>query len=159
MRIGDRQYNLHASRHMHMERLDTQVGPIRVEVLEPLQRLRVVVDDNAHGISADLTIDGRHAPIEEPRTIRHNGPRLIQDMTRMTQLGRWSGWIKAGGREVRIEPATALGTRDRLSMIYVESSRSTRATAHCCRVRPRSSGCRTRVRWATFAMPCRCGAR
>ena len=113
VRIGDRQYNLHASRHMHMERLDTQVGPIRVEVLEPLQRLRVVVDDNAHGISADLTIDGRHAPIEEPRTIRHNGPRLIQDITRMTQLGRWSGWIKAGGREVRIEPATALGTRDR----------------------------------------------
>jgi hypothetical protein len=37
----------------------------------------------------------------------------VQDITRMTQLGRWSGWIKAGGREVQLEEATTLGTRDR----------------------------------------------
>jgi hypothetical protein len=113
VRIGEVQYNLHASRHLHMERLDTQVGPIRVEVIEPLQRLRVVVEDNEHGISADLTIAGRHFPIEEPRTVRRNGPRIVQDVTRMTQLGRWSGWIAAGGREVKLEEATTVGTRDR----------------------------------------------
>ena len=28
-----------ASRHLNMERMDTQVGPIRVEVIEPLQKL------------------------------------------------------------------------------------------------------------------------
>src|SRR5579859_2006278 len=39
VRIGDMQYNLHASRHLGMERTDTQVGPIKVEVLEPLKRL------------------------------------------------------------------------------------------------------------------------
>jgi hypothetical protein len=88
VRIGDVQYNLHASRHLHMERMDTQVGPIRVEVVEPLHKLRVVVEDNEHGISADLTITGRHAPIEEPRTTRRNGPRIVQDITRMTQAGR-----------------------------------------------------------------------
>jgi hypothetical protein len=93
VRIGGRQYSLHASRHLHMERMDTHVGPIRVEVIEPLQRLRVVVEDNEHGISADLVITGRHFPMEEPRTVRRNGPRIVQDVTRMTQLGRWSGWI------------------------------------------------------------------
>ena len=113
VRIGDVQYNLHASRHLNMERMDTVVGPIRVEVLEPLHRLRLVVEDKEHGISADLTITGRHAPIEEPRTTRRNGPRLVQDITRMTQLGRWSGWIRAGGREVRLEERATLGTRDR----------------------------------------------
>ena len=46
VRIGERQYNLHASRHLQMERMDTQVGPIRVEVIEPLQKLRVVIEDN-----------------------------------------------------------------------------------------------------------------
>ena len=64
VRIGGQQYNLHASRHMHMERTDTQVGPIRVEVIEPLKQLRVVVEDNEHGISADLTITGPHVERE-----------------------------------------------------------------------------------------------
>ena len=113
VRIGDKQYNLHASRHLHMERMDTQVGPIRVEVVEPLKVLRIIVDDNEHGISADITITGRHAPIEEPRTTRRNGPRIVQDITRKTQLGRWSGWIKAGGQTITLDEATTLGTRDR----------------------------------------------
>ena len=113
VRIGDVQYNLHASRHLHMERMDTVVGPVVVEVVEPLQRLRVTVAENEHGISADLVFTGRHAPIEEPRTTRRNGPRIVQDITRMTQLGRWSGWIKAGGHEIRLDEATTLGTRDR----------------------------------------------
>lgn len=113
VRIGDQQYNLHASRHLNMERMDTEVGPIRVDVLEPLHRLRVTIAENEHEIAGELVFEGRHSPIEEPRTARRNGPRLVQDITRMTQLGRWSGWLKAGGREVRLEPATTLGTRDR----------------------------------------------
>lgn len=113
VRIGERQYNLHASRHLNMERMDTEVGPIRVEVVEPLQKLRVVVADNEHGISADLTIEGRHFPLEEPRTTRRSGPRIIQDVTRMTQLGSWSGWIEAGGQRIELEGEETPGTRDR----------------------------------------------
>jgi len=113
VRIAGVQYNLHASRHLHMERMDTHVGPIRVEVVEPLQRLRVVVDDNAHGISADLSFTGRHFPLEEPRTTRRNGPRIVQDVTRLTQLGRWSGWIRQGNRTITLDDATTPGTRDR----------------------------------------------
>lgn len=113
VRIGARQYNLHASRHLHMERMDTRVGPIRVEVLEPLERLRVVVEGNEHGIAADLTFEGRHFPIEEPRTTRRNGPRIVQDITRMTQLGHWSGWIEAGGQRLVLDAAGTPGTRDR----------------------------------------------
>jgi hypothetical protein len=40
------QHNLHASRLLNMERMDTKVGPISVEVVEPLKVLRVRVDDN-----------------------------------------------------------------------------------------------------------------
>ena len=113
VRVGDTQHNLHASRHLHMERMDTHVGPIRIEVVKPLQCLRVIVEENDHGIAADLTITGRHFPIEEPRTTRRNGPRLVQDVTRLTQLGRWSGWIKTRAREVQLREETTLGTRDR----------------------------------------------
>lgn len=113
VRIGERQYNIRASRHLNMERMDTQVGPIRIEVVEPLQRLRIVVEDNEHGIAADLLFDGRFAPVEEPRAIRRNGPRTTQDFTRLTQLGRYSGWLRAGGHEVPLDGRDAQGVRDR----------------------------------------------
>lgn len=113
VRIGDVQYNLRASRHLDMERMDIQVGPIRIEVVEPLKRLRLVVEDNEYGIAADLMFEGRHVPIEEPRTTRRNGPRITMDMTRLTQLGRYSGWLRADGKEIHAEDAGVVGSRDR----------------------------------------------
>jgi len=113
VRIGDVQYNLRASRHMGMERLDIQVGPIRVEVTEPLKRLRLVVEDNEHGITADLMFEARHEPIEEARSTRRNGPRITMDYTRLTQLGSYSGWLCAGGQRIEAADASLVGSRDR----------------------------------------------
>jgi hypothetical protein len=113
VRIGDMQYNIRGSRHLNMERMDTGVGPIRVEVVEPLQTLRITVAENEHGLTADLLFEGRTPPVEEPRTIRRNGPRVIQDITRLTQHGRYSGWVRAGGREVRLDGNASFGVRDR----------------------------------------------
>jgi hypothetical protein len=112
VRIGERQYNIRASRHMGMERMDTQVGPIRVEVIEPLKTLRIAVDDNAHGLSADLIFEARMAPFEEPRVTRRHGPRTIMDFTRMTQFGSYSGWINAGGKRIEVNKDVR-GVRDR----------------------------------------------
>jgi hypothetical protein len=53
------------------------------------------------------------APLEEPRAIRRVGPRTVSDFTRMTQLGRYSGWVRAGGREVRFDGREVQGARDR----------------------------------------------
>jgi hypothetical protein len=47
---GGKQYNVHASKVLHMERLNTQGGPIEVEVIEPLQVLRVTCSDEQNGI-------------------------------------------------------------------------------------------------------------
>ncbi|MEE8399139.1 MAG: hypothetical protein V3S89_09035, partial [Desulfobacterales bacterium] len=40
------QHCVHASRNLNMERMATTVGPITVEVIEPLQKLAVRVADN-----------------------------------------------------------------------------------------------------------------
>ncbi len=105
------QHNLHASRVLNMERMDTVVGPIRIIVEEPLQRLRVQ-GSNGDGIEADLRFEGRSFPIEEPRFIHRVGPRSLMDYTRMTQNGRWTGWIEVDGKRIEL-PATTVGTRDR----------------------------------------------
>ena len=112
LRIGAVQYNIRASRHLNMERMDTQVGPIRIEVIEPLQTLRIVVEDNEHGIVADIVFEGRLPPVEERRVTRRNGPRMIMDFTRMTQFGRYSGWVRGGGHEITLGESVS-GVRDR----------------------------------------------
>ncbi|ALL12965.1 hypothetical protein [Caulobacter henricii] len=106
-----RQVNLHASRWLNMERMDLNVGPIRIEVQVPLQRLKLAVEAPDEGIRAEIVFEGRAFPIEEPRFIRRNGPRTFMDYTRLTQNGRYSGWIEVDG--VRSSVDGHVGTRDR----------------------------------------------
>jgi hypothetical protein len=108
---GGRQRSVLASRLLGFERLDTQVAPIAVTVEEPLQRLRLTVGANAAGIEADLLFTGRAFPIEEPRFTRRIGSRTLMDVTRMTQNGRYAGWIAVDGVRHDVEGMT--GTRDR----------------------------------------------
>jgi len=107
------QHNLRTSRPLGGERMDLQVGPIRVEVVEPLKVLRVVVGDNDSPVRADLTFAARHTPIEEPRFTRRQGARLVMDYTRLTQNGGWAGSITVGDRTIAVAPDTHFGTRDR----------------------------------------------
>ncbi|MBX7496020.1 hypothetical protein K3172_09165 [Qipengyuania sp. 6B39] len=105
------QHCIHASAELGMERMVMRAGPIAVEVVEPLDKLRVVVDD-FEGISADLAFIGRSFPIEEPRFTHRIGPRAFMDYTRMTQNGRYQGWIEVDGDRRELAEGT-MGTRDR----------------------------------------------
>ena len=107
------QHNLRASRHLGMERMDTNIGPISLEILEPLKSLRIVIDKNEHGIEADVTFTARIEAVEEPRYIRRVGPRMLMDLTRMTQNGGYRGWIDIKGEKMNITPEEWFGTRDR----------------------------------------------
>ncbi|WP_370236923.1 MULTISPECIES: hypothetical protein [Henriciella] len=104
------QKSVHLSRIMNHERMDVRVGPMKIDVVQPLHSVKITLD-NAEGISAELTFEGRHFPIEEPRFQRRNGSRTVMDVTRMTQNGRWTGWIEIDGE--RIEVDSYFGTRDR----------------------------------------------
>ena len=106
-----RQHCLHASRELGMERMNLTVGPITLQVVEPLKRLRLIVAEH-EGIAADITFAGRAFPIEEPRFTRRIGPRAFMDYTRLTQNGRYDGWIEVDGRREAIQRACT-GTRDR----------------------------------------------
>ncbi len=111
--ISGRQHNVHASRTLHMERMDTRVGPVGIEVVEPLQVLRLEVDDEANGVRAELTFTGRFPAIEEPRFTRRVGSQIMMDYTRLTQNGAWTGWIEVAGERHEVTPERWQGTRDR----------------------------------------------
>lgn len=107
------QHNLRASKHLGGERMDTHVGPISIEVIEPLRSLRIRVDDGKNGIKADLTFTARAPALEEPRFTRELGPGLLMDYTRLTQNGSYQGTIEIKGERITLTPDAWLGTRDR----------------------------------------------
>lgn len=102
---------VHASRHLGMERMDLHVGPISIEILEPLKRLRVVLQET-EGLAVDVVFEGRAFPIEEPRFTHRIGPKVFMDLTRLTQNARVSGTIAVDGRSAALPDGT-VGTRDR----------------------------------------------
>jgi len=111
--IDNKQHNFHASKRLHMERLDTKVGNIEIEVIEPLQALRLTCNEPEHGLKADLLFQARCDAIEEPRFTRRVGSMLTMDSTRMTQNGTYSGHIEFAGQSFPITPDNVWGTRDR----------------------------------------------
>ncbi len=108
-----RQHVVRASRRGIADRMDSHVGPIRVEVLEPLRRLRLVVEPNAFELSADLVFTARLAPIEEPRFHRAHAGRVFMDSTRLTQHVTIDGTVTVGGETIRLSADQCWGSRDR----------------------------------------------
>ena len=108
-----KQYNSRASRVLNLERLETEVGPLKVEVIEPLRKLKVSLNDVENNFEVDLTITGRFEPMREPQMQLFNGPRMIMDTCRLTQQGKWSGKIKINDEQIDVTEDTFVGTRDR----------------------------------------------
>jgi hypothetical protein len=108
-----RQHAFHASRRAPEERGETEVGPFRIAVVEPMRTTRVTLAPNETGIECDLTFTARTACLEEGRQTLAVGGRRIMDSTRFTQLGRWQGRIRYAGRTLAIDRARVLGTKDR----------------------------------------------
>ena len=112
VKVGDRQHTVRISDAADGSR-SPQVGPYRIEVIEPLQRVRIVCDADDQGVGVDLTWEGVFPVVDEaPHQLRQNG-RLILDAQRFAQVGTWSGEIRVDGQTIEVTPDVWTGTRDR----------------------------------------------
>ncbi len=108
------QISVFASGRAPQDRRDaTTVGPIRVEVVEPLRILRLLVDAPDHDLRCELTFTAASDAIEEPHFFQRTGMRVFFDYTRLTQFGRWSGWIEVDGERMDVSAIDVTGSRDR----------------------------------------------
>ena len=107
------QHNCRSSRRCSSDRTVTTAGSIDVQVVEPMLRHRIVIDDH-HGISADLTMQVVSPVIEEPTFVRRVEGRVVMDYTRITQFVEWSGWIDLDGTRIALDELGVVeGCRDR----------------------------------------------
>ncbi|MEO5723047.1 MAG: hypothetical protein ABIQ39_01760 [Ilumatobacteraceae bacterium] len=108
------QISVFASQRAPEDRRDaTTVGPIRVEIIEPLHIICLHVDAPDQGLRAELRFTSRSQAIEEPHFFQRVGMRTRFDYTRLTQFGSWSGWIDIDGERHDVQPDDVLGSRDR----------------------------------------------
>ncbi len=102
-----------ASRRAPAERTEMQAGPLRLEVLEPMRRARLILDDNPSGLACDLSFEAHTSAIQEGRQTLWQGVRRIMDATRFTQFGCWRGTIATPDGDLDIRPELCRATKDR----------------------------------------------
>jgi hypothetical protein len=112
VRLAGQQHVVRASAPL-VDRADTRVGPLRVEVLEPLRRLRFVVEATEHSVAMDLTWEGFGPAIEEPRQYLRSEGKVVFDTQRLAQMGSWTGTLSVGGTDLAVTPDRCWGSRDR----------------------------------------------
>jgi hypothetical protein len=110
---GTTQRVVRASRELGTDRLDTQVGPISVEVIEGLRRLRLRCDAADAGVALDVEWEGAIPAHQEARHSQSHGVRLTTDTTRFAQTGWWTGSLQVGDEAFEVTPDTWKGGRDR----------------------------------------------
>lgn len=110
--VGTQQHNLRWSRRLRPEIDDIAVGPLRLDIVEPLWALRLRCSDNPYGIAFDLAWNGLHEPYLEDRIVRYSGGRKVYDRTNYDQCCEVSGTLTVAGRAFDVTPASWVGVRD-----------------------------------------------
>ena len=107
------QHSFHASRLAPDDPSENRVGPMRIEVIEPMRSLRVVLEPNETGIEADLLFRPRTSCVREARAPLVRDRRTMMDTTRFTQFGRWEGSVVTPEGPTSVSAETTRATRDR----------------------------------------------
>lgn len=94
------------------DRMEQRVGAYRIEVSEPLRKLRVVMDET-HGIALDLRWEGSFGVVQEQPHVMRQGAATVLDAQRFAQVGTWEGVIEVDGERIEVAPDRWVGTRDR----------------------------------------------
>jgi hypothetical protein len=108
VRHDGRQHNIRLSRRLRPDMETIGVGPLRLEIVEPLRTVRLVLDDNDHGITLDVTCHSETVPYMGPIEVTRVDGRLLGERATYETAGPCEGWVEVAGDRVVL-------TRDRAS--------------------------------------------
>ncbi len=112
---GREQWTIRGSRELRTSPEDVAIGPIRYEVVRPLEAVRVVLEPNElQPIAFDLVLTGVTPPFFEERNLVRNRRtnRIDVNVIRYHQGGWAEGTIDVAGETVHLEEGAAFGFRD-----------------------------------------------
>jgi hypothetical protein len=113
VRRGDRQWAVRTAGSRPADKMKQEVGPYRIEVIEPFHDLRLLCDADEQGIGLDLHYRSDYAPISEPQHVRYQSDRILLDASRFAGVGTWEGELRVAGERIPVTPERFTATRDR----------------------------------------------
>ncbi len=112
-RRGGRLWSVRFSDALLERSLDQRVGGYRIDIVEPLQQLRVSCSAPDGGIDFDLLWTAAFPAVQEEPHLMLDGGRPIVEASRFAQLGRWSGRLRVDDHEFEVNADEWRGSRDR----------------------------------------------
>jgi hypothetical protein len=112
---GNEQWTVRASRELAGDPTATVVGPLTYEVVEPLHKVRVRLDENdVLPLTFDVTFEKKLPPYFEDRHAQRDerGFRVVSDVIRYHQAGTVSGWVRVEGKKEDVRPDEWFAFRD-----------------------------------------------
>lgn len=99
----ERQRAVRASRALRPRYDETFVGPIRLEIMEPMRAVRLLVEENPSGISFDVVMHSVAPPFSEERYQHLKYGVVINDTIRYTTVCRVTGTATVDGEQIAID--------------------------------------------------------
>ncbi|HEY3005749.1 MAG TPA: hypothetical protein VGJ44_25610 [Kribbellaceae bacterium] len=108
LRHDGRQYNVRLSRRLRPDLEHLGVGPLRLELVQPLKTVRLVLEagDIARdlGVELDVTCASTVLPYLDPVEVNRVDGRLVSERATYEVTGRCAGWVRVAGTTVELDP-------------------------------------------------------
>lgn len=100
---GAEQRNVRMSRALLPNHSTLSVGPLTIEVLEPMARQRLKLDENPTGVTFDITITHSMPPFLETPQAQYRYGRLLNRVSRYTLPVRANGTMSVNGKAEAVD--------------------------------------------------------
>jgi|TARA_B100002003_G_scaffold251485_1_gene295330 hypothetical protein len=102
IRHEGKQHNIRISRRLRVDMDFFGVGPLRMDILEPMQLVRLVLDENEHDISCDIQCHSSRVPYEDPIDRSWVEDRLMSERVVYEVVGHCEGHITVAGKKIAL---------------------------------------------------------
>jgi len=102
IRHEGKQYNLRASRRLRPDIDSFGVGPLRMDIVEPMEKMRLVLEDNEYGISCDILCTTTLAPYEDPVHVHRVDGILHSERAVYEIVGTCEGRVTIGDKQIQL---------------------------------------------------------
>ncbi len=107
LRNRGKQHNIRLSRRLRPDMEHLGVGPLRLEILEPLEVVRLVLEDGPHGFALDVTCHTNGVPHMGPVEVSRVDGRLVSERATYEVAGGCEGWVEVGGSRYELRRGSA----------------------------------------------------